>query len=313
RPELEAPRPYREYVAWLAGRDLGRAEDFWRRRLAGFRAATTPELPPPAAGAPAERPNPRKVVLPREDTARLQQLAATHQLTLNTVVQGAWALLLAGWSGASDVVFGATVSGRPAELPGVETMIGLFINTLPVRARLDGNPPAAAWLAELQRQQVEAREFEYSPLAQVQRWSEVPRDQPLFETIVVYENYPRVDLGRRGEERLAVEDVDDFDRNNYPLYLTVIPREALTLWVTFDEARFHPDAADWLLADLELLLSRLATTPETPVEALCWIVAERRRERLGDRRRQSREASLDKLRTLRRRDPRGLPAADPKA
>src|SRR6185369_7293505 len=132
----------------------------------------------------------QRVKLSEAATSGLQQLARREELTLNTIVQGAWGLLLSRYSGAEDVVFGAVVSGRPAELRGVEQMLGLFINTLPVRVRVRGELKVVEWLRELQAEQVELRQYEYSPLVAVQGWSEVERGRSLFESILVFENYP---------------------------------------------------------------------------------------------------------------------------
>jgi non-ribosomal peptide synthetase component F len=137
------------------------------------------------------------VELSEAATVELQQLARREQLTLNTIVQGAWGLLLSRYSGAEDVVFGTVVSGRPAELRGVEGMLGLFINTLPVRVRVRGQERVVEWLRELQAEQVELRQYEYSPLVAVQGWSEVERGRSLFESLLVFENYP-VDTSLRG-------------------------------------------------------------------------------------------------------------------
>src|SRR5262249_41819527 len=118
-------------------------------------------------------------------TTSLRQLAGRLHLTLNTIVQGAWALLLSRYSGASDVVFGVTVSGRPPELPGIEQMIGLFINTLPLRVRITPQLPVMAWLQQLQVQQ-QQQPYHWTPLADVQRWSEVAAGQPLFENFLAF-------------------------------------------------------------------------------------------------------------------------------
>ena len=115
---------------------------------------------------------------------------------VNTIVQGAWALLLSRYSGEEDVVFGATVSGRPAELDGVESMVGLFINTLPVHVRVSTKAEHVPWLRELQADQFEARRFEHTPLTQIHSWSGTPRDAPLFETLVGFENFPAGNSGR---------------------------------------------------------------------------------------------------------------------
>src|SRR5205814_5498078 len=123
-------------------------------------------------------------------TSRLKAAARREQLTLNTMVQAAWSLLLSRYSGQDDVVFGVTVSGRPAALAGVESMVGLFINTLPMRVHVRGDGPLRAWLKAIQGQQVEQRQYEFSPLVQVQGWSAVPTGEPLFRSLLVFENYP---------------------------------------------------------------------------------------------------------------------------
>src|SRR5690606_30187812 len=117
--------------------------------------------------------------LPRAVTVALEALARQHHVTMSTIVQGAWALLLSRYSGEEDVLFGATVSGRPADLPGAETMVGLFINTLPVRVKVDEGQPVAGWLKGLQARSVEMRQYEYSSLLDIQRWSDIRPGQPL--------------------------------------------------------------------------------------------------------------------------------------
>src|SRR5205085_2478130 len=132
--------------------------------------------------------------LSEASTAALQALARRHQLTLSTLVQGAWALLLSRYSGEREIVFGVTSSGRPADLTGSEAMVGLFINTLPLRVRVPSGLSLIPWLKDFQGRLVELRQYEYSSLMQVQEWSEVRRGSALFESIFVFENY-RVDSG----------------------------------------------------------------------------------------------------------------------
>ncbi|HEX2642196.1 MAG TPA: condensation domain-containing protein, partial [Thermoanaerobaculia bacterium] len=190
---LPPVRPFGEYIVWLQQQDPAQAEPFWRRELAGLTAAASPGIlgPAPAAGSAAPAGSgEHRLQLSREVTAALQALAARHGLTLQTVTQGAWAVLLGRYANTADVVFGSVVSGRPAALPGVETMVGMFINTLPVRARVDGGEPLVPWLRRLQERQVARQDFEHVPLTRIQRWSEVPSGSPLFETLYVFENYP---------------------------------------------------------------------------------------------------------------------------
>ena len=188
--ELIGGRPYRDYIAWLQRQDMGRAEQYWRRTLHGLERPTPLPLGRPPAADNGEPYGDRMLGLTPEQVRQLVERARREQVTMNTVLQGAWALLLARYGDTDDVVFGATVSGRPAELEGVERMVGLFINTLPVRVRVRGGRGVWEWLRELQGQQVEMRQYEYSPLAQVQAWSEVGAGRALFDTLLVYENYP---------------------------------------------------------------------------------------------------------------------------
>jgi hypothetical protein len=261
-PELPPCRPFRDYIAWLQRRDPARAEAFWRSELAGFTAPTPLGIDRAPAGATPGPHAAREAGLSAELTAYLETLTRARQLTLSTIVQGAWALLLSRYSGREDVVFGLTVSGRPAELAGVESMVGMFINTLPLRVTIDERAGLVPWLKQLQRRQVELRQFEHSPLVQVQGWSDVPRGWPLFESIVVVENFP-VDAtlsSRAG--RLGVEAVQFFDQTNYPLDLTIVPGAELWLKVGYDADRFDADTIDRLLGHLGTLLGGIAADPD---------------------------------------------------
>jgi amino acid adenylation domain-containing protein len=257
---LPSPRPYRDYIAWLAGRDESEAEAYWREALAGFTAPT------PVGGASVPSHEARshgeaRRVLSRAMTAMLSAFAREQRLTLNTLVQGAWALLLHYYSSERDVVFGATVSGRPPELEGVESMIGLFINTQPVRCAIRAEEQVGAWLAALQRRAAGARRFEHCRLTSIQGWTAVPRNVPLFESIVIFENYP-AGAFNAPESALGVRDVKVLETTNYPLALIAAPGETLELRLNYDRARFEDEDAAAMLARLEALLAGLAENPD---------------------------------------------------
>src|SRR4029077_10385731 len=152
--DLGRTRPYRAYIEWLQQQDKKTAEIFWRSTLAGFRATT----PLPFRGKSVGTGNSvglqgeESLWLSKEITQKLQELGRAHQVTVNTVVQGAWSLLLSRLSGETDLVFGSTVSGRPAELEGVEEMVGLFINALPVRVSVPPRMDLMEWLKGIQAQ-----------------------------------------------------------------------------------------------------------------------------------------------------------------
>jgi amino acid adenylation domain-containing protein len=248
-PRLARRRPYRDYLSWLRKQDLEAAEHYWRDMLQGFHGAT----PLPIDRAPGSIATTQdefarqQIVLSPEQTDALQTLARQERLTINTLVQGAWVMLLHHYSGERDLVFGATVSGRPAELAGSETMVGCFINTLPVRVQVAPDLLVRDWLKALQQQQAELRQYEYSPLVQVQSWSDVPRGEPLFESIVVFENYPAQVFGQSSALRI-------FQKTNYPLTLTAVPGNTLTLRLGYETHRFADATIERLLAQLETVL-----------------------------------------------------------
>ena len=260
---VEPVRPYRDYIAWLRRQDLGKAEAYWRGRLAGFEAPTPLGVDRPSAGpiSDADRWAERNYTSPME-LGRLEAFARRHKLTLNTLVQGAWALLLSRYGGSRDVVFGVTISGRPAELPEVDRMVGLFINTLPLRAAVPPEAPVAGWLQQLQAWQTELIEYQYSPLVQVQRWSEVPAGTPLFESILVFENYPsELPAAAAVTQAIRIEDVQPLERTNYPLTLIFGTGRSLLLRLIYDTRRFDAATIERLVGHFETLLAGIVASP----------------------------------------------------
>jgi amino acid adenylation domain-containing protein len=267
---LDRQPPYRDYIAWLRRQDLSRAESFWRSLLAGFAAPTTLGVDRPVgAAAVGERAySQQQVYLGGDASTALGLFARKHQLTLNTVAQGAWALLLMRYSGEKDVVFGATASGRPADLPGVESIVGLFINTLPVRAQASADARVVSWLRQLQQQQFEARQYEYVSLAQVQAWSEVPRRRPLFESLLVFENYPVDQFVLEKSGGLGVAEIQSYSFSNYPLELLVAPGSNLFLQIKYDRRRFDEAVVARMLEHLQAILEAIVAGPEGLVSTL---------------------------------------------
>jgi amino acid adenylation domain-containing protein/non-ribosomal peptide synthase protein (TIGR01720 family) len=252
---VKPDRGYRDYIAWIKKQDLRAAESFWRRLLKGFKSPT----PLPNHGIPAPgnyQYAEQEMQLPEPATARMQRFAQRHQLTQNTLVQGAWALLLSWLSRREDVVFGVVVSGRSAQVAEVESMVGLFINTLPARATITVDAKLAVWLKQLQAQQTEISQYEYSPLARVQAWSEVEPGKPLFESIFVFENYPGSATDVHGD--LRVVSTSSVERSNYPLTVWAIPGRELVLRIGYDKRRFHNEWISQLLQDYQTLLEQIS-------------------------------------------------------
>ena len=173
-------------------------------------------------------------------------------------MQGAWALLLSRYSGEEDVVFGAVTAGRGAPLAGIDSMVGVFVNTLPVRARVPEKATAAPWLRALQARQATARQFEHAPLVRVQEWSELPAGTPLFESILAFENYPLDDTLRdEMSSALTVGGVEGAEQTHYALTLSVLPGARLILQLLHEQSGFDSTEASRLLGHLENLLAGL--------------------------------------------------------
>ncbi|MGJ5178589.1 non-ribosomal peptide synthase/polyketide synthase [Bradyrhizobium oligotrophicum] len=263
-PVLPQRRPYRDFIAWLATQDAAAARSFWRGYLDGFTAPNRLDaLERASAGQPAAAgTGERDLVLSAEETAALQDWARSQHVTVNTVVSACWARVLAAYSSSDDVVFGVTVSGRPSELEGFEYMIGPFINTLPMRVRLDADKPLGEWLRELQAQQAAMRVHEHTRLVDIQRETKVRARERLFETLLVYENYPVDPANLQQPEGLALGPVTFLERTNYPFAVAAIPGPSLTLRLYYDRARFSEDVSARVLRDLAMLLRAAVTVPQ---------------------------------------------------
>lgn len=256
--ELTLPpvRPYADFIGWLQGQDLDAAQSFWRERLRGVSKATPLAFLRGDADSDAAGHGVCEHLLDAGVSARLQRLAQECRVTLNTLIQAGWSLLLARSTGRDDIVFGVTVSGRPAELAGVESMVGLFINALPVRVGLREDLTLAAWFRALHESHVEAEAYSYTPLNEIQTWSEIAPGDPLFESLIIFENYPVHGMLDQHRAELGIEDIEIFQLTNYPLTLVVLPGARLCLRVHFEKRRINEPAARRVLQHLTRILCR---------------------------------------------------------
>ncbi|NKQ55823.1 amino acid adenylation domain-containing protein [Amycolatopsis sp. K13G38] len=235
---LPPVRPFREHLAWLSKQDKRRAREAWVEALRDLDGPTL------VGGGATGFPACTEFTVP---AAELNRVARSRGLTVNTVVQGAWALVLAELTGRSDVVFGATVSGRSPEVPGVESMVGLFINTVPVRVRLTPGESLAELFTRVQAEQARLLEHQHLGLADIQR-------APLFDTLVVFESYPM-----DGDIPL-LDEVSVRDSTHYPLALNVVPGDELAVRIDHDADRF-PDVSE--IADrFREILTRFTEAPD---------------------------------------------------
>jgi amino acid adenylation domain-containing protein len=286
QPALTPIPAFRHYIAWLHKQDREAATRFWRDRLGDFEQPTHLGLERAHVIAvdadDAETHGRLRVELSREESARVQAFAQRHALTLNAVLEGAWALLLSRYSRNRDVVFGTVTSGRPAELPSVESMVGLFINTLPLRVTIDPQESAIELLQRVQRTGAAMRGFEYLPLAEVQRLSAAAPGTPLFDTLFVFENYPLERSLDRLSSALRIERVEVHERTNYPLTIASGPGECLLFDATYDRAAYDMDAIARLLGHLRRLLIEIASNPQMPVPRIPMLGPDEHRALLVD-------------------------------
>ncbi|OXM47309.1 non-ribosomal peptide synthetase [Amycolatopsis alba] len=257
---------YRDYLAWLGRQDKEAARAAWRNELAGL---DTPTTVVPADPARVPDIHTEVVELSAELTDGLARLARSNGLTLNTVVQGAWAAVLSQLTGRTDVVFGATASGRPADLPGVEAMVGQLLNTLPVRVRLDGARRAVDVFAGLQRDQAALMAHQYLGLQDVRT---VAGPGAVFDTLVIYENFPRQGLGQPSGGGLNLRPVKrGSNSSHYPFTLVTGPGERMPLILDYDHGLFDREAAASVVGAMARVLERLVAEPDVLVGRLTLV------------------------------------------
>lgn len=286
------PAPqFGRYVAWLHAQDHAADREYWRSCLAGFTEPTPCPIPSRHPAGPSQ-PAEASVQLSAQTVELLTKICRSRRITLNTVLQGAWAVLLSRHSGQNDVVFGISVSGRDPALPGVEEIAGLLINTIPLRVYVSDGARVFDWLAELQSAQAESRRYETTSLALIQSCAEVDRGRALFSTLFVFENYPGDPLLRGAAGMpFALEEISSLEPTHYDLTLLAVPGPGsqLDLTLSYDADRCAKEAVEALLGRLETVLRGIAGNPDCRVADLPLANAEEQRAWLllseGDSRR----------------------------
>lgn len=261
QPDLLQPpaKPYVDFIAWLAQQDAKLAEGFWRERLAGFSEPTS-------LGADRIYPNAGyqtfEQILPDSLTTQLTQFARLHRLTLNTLIQAGYALLLKRYSNQPEVLFGITVSGRTSPLDGIESRLGAFLNTLPLRVSFPNGIQLIPWLEQIQRENAQQTDYAFSNLIDIQRWSAVPAGTALFESILVFENYPLSADAFTPPAGLRLDKFEIVEQTNFPLSIVVFPgQKNFTLSLRFDRSKFDMDTIQRMGAHLQTLLTSIVTAP----------------------------------------------------
>ena len=269
-----------DYIDWLQQQDSSKAEEFWRQQLYGVKEPTPLiNLESNNLSNVDERYEDIQISLSQTTTKNLELLARQHRLTMSTLVQGVWAILLSYYSGKSDIVYGCTFSGRPVDLKNSESMVGEMVNTLPVHLQVNLNEALLPWLQQLQTKLVEIREYEYSSLVDVQKYSEVPGNVNLFETFVVFENQK---TGKFLEEwgSLNISEHTEFYKTNYPLTIVGYPGSKLTIGINYDFCRFDATTIANILEHLKTLLESIAANSQTTLGELLLLTEQKPHSKL---------------------------------
>ena len=256
-PQLEPARPYRDYLAWLNQQASADAGKFWQELLAGYRKPTALPSDAPerdARDAGSERYLQHVVQLSSDTTNALQSTARRLQVTLNTLVQGAWSLLLSRQSGDEDVVFGSAFSGRPTDLTGVESIVGPFTNNLPVRIDVNAEETAGEFFRKVHSRLLQLSTYQFTPLMDIQRSSEVPWRYRLFDSLIVFQNYLVDESARRFGTQIEIADFVGPIHTNFPVLLMAEPGTGLRLTLVYDRKTVAYSTMERWGRDLEILL-----------------------------------------------------------
>ncbi|WP_339511805.1 non-ribosomal peptide synthase/polyketide synthase [Pseudomonas sp. RL_15y_Pfl2_60] len=284
-PHLKRPRPFRDYIQWLQRQDANKAEQFWRGQLQGLNAPTPLTVD---NGVSRDRYTDAVLVddqlihLSEEETQALAAFCRAQRITPNTFFQGAWSLLLSRYSGQQDVIFGVTVAGRPAELAGVAEMIGLFINTLPLRVSVDPEASLGQWLNALQGLNLDMRDYEHTPLTDIQGWSDFPRGETLFDSILVFENAPIDEQILEGGFQFSLDGMDHSVHTHYGLTLVILPGEQLGIRLSYDRDRFDTATVQRLLGHLASLVRGMLAAPDATLASFELLSDDERQQLLGE-------------------------------
>ncbi|MEH2279393.1 MAG: amino acid adenylation domain-containing protein [Nostoc sp.] len=274
---LQGVRPYREYIEWLQQQDIDKAKNFWQKTLQGFE---TPTLIGNREQGTGNRGiyNEQRFQLSQTVTEKLQLTARQHHLTLNNLVQGAWALLISRYSGKSDVVFGATVSGRLPQLEQVESMVGLFINTLPIRTKITAKTELIPWLKQLQTQALEQEQYAYFSLAEIQQLSDIPVGLQLFKSILVFENYPLDYAKQENQKTLEISHLSCWERTNYPITVVINPGSQLAGRIVYDTSCFDKETINCMIGHFQTLLGGMADNLQQYISQLSLLSADEEKQ-----------------------------------
>ncbi|MFZ1322477.1 MAG: condensation domain-containing protein, partial [Ignavibacteria bacterium] len=270
--ELSTPVSFKQFIVWLNSTDKDSAKNFWMNELKDFGSPTPMIFNKNKKTINAEKDADEikdiEIKFSEELSHSLNNFVKENKLTLNSVIQGIWAFILSKYRNEKDVMFGGTVSGRNPLLKGIESMVGLFINTLPVRVNISDEAKVIDWLKDLQLKQIDREQYSYSALVDIQEWSEIPRGTKLFENILVFENYPVDKTLEEGVAGIKIKDLKAVERTNFPLTVLIAPGRELTIHIAFETSKFSDEFINNILSSFESLTEQIIAKPDSKLSEL---------------------------------------------
>jgi len=258
-------RPYQDYIKYLKNNDVEKSNKFWETYLEGFTEKTQLSI----SNIPFEKEkrgySKKTISLNKKTSSDLNDFARNNKLTLNTVLQAGWAILLHKYGNSNDVVFGATFSGRPATLDGAENMVGLFINSLPIRAKINSQSNILDWILEFNSSLTDLKEYESSALVDIQKASELSPKENLFDSLFVFENYPVDSSVKNSKASIKIEDVNSFEQTNFPLTIVSAPGENINIDAAYSNELIPEFAIDLLLKHYKNILQEFVLKPNSKI------------------------------------------------
>jgi amino acid adenylation domain-containing protein/non-ribosomal peptide synthase protein (TIGR01720 family) len=253
---------FEDYIRYIENTDSNKAKSYWTEYLSGLETIT--QLP--FIESTSERNKGigkyefEYLLLNENKTKKIQNYAQVQKVTINTLMQGIWSYLLSCYTGNSEVTFGVTVSGRPDDLPAVEQKVGLFINTLPLYAKLDDSLSIGSWLEALQQDQILSRNYQYSALQEIQSWSGIKGD--LFDTLLVFENYPVSKVINSNPWSLDVQKVNVKQNTNYPFAITIGSAEQTSIRLSYNSSLLDLENVKMIGNHFEYVLDQIINNPK---------------------------------------------------
>ena len=264
---LHTVNPYLKYIEWLENKDKNISSIYWKKVLEGYdRLTSFPKKELEVSNKTLHSPDFQYLNINKEETGMLYQMASEYGVTINTVIQFVWGMLLAKYNNVDDVVFGTVVSGRPAEIDGIESMIGLFINAIPVRIKYAAEDGLDEILQKIQNNAIENDEHQYHPLSEIQSLSPLGRN--LLDHIIIVENYPVIDesdetqSAKNRREDFPVKNVQMYVESNYDLVLVVVPNDEIQIKVEYNSNVYEYDTINNILNHFNQIIQQVMLSSE---------------------------------------------------